>query len=86
MVVVCWVLFPNMSSNYNVKGLKNLRGLVSTFIINTTVLLFTSKISCKIISILEAKTFSTILDYKSKAISRSVYFLPAVKSLASWAM
>jgi len=75
-----------MASKYNVNGLENLRGLVSTFIINKHVLLFTSKRYCKIISILEGKAFPTILDHKSKAVSRSIYFLPAVKSLASWAM
>lgn len=75
-----------MSSNYNVKGLEDLGGLLSTFIINTPVLLFTSKIYCNIISILEAKAFPTVMDYKSKAISGSIYFLPAVKSLGSWAM
>lgn len=32
--------FPDMASNYSVKGLEDLRGLVSTFITNTPVLLF----------------------------------------------
>lgn len=61
-----------MASNYNVKGLEDLRGLVSTFFTNTPVLLFTSKIYYSIISILEAKAFPTILDYKSKAVSKSI--------------
>lgn len=61
-----------MASNYSVKGLEDLRGLVSTFTANTPVLLFTSKIYCSIISILEAKAFPTMLHYKSKAVSRSI--------------
>lgn len=74
-----------MASNYSGKELENLRGPVSTFIIDMPVMLFTSKIYHKTISILEAKAFPTTLDYKSKVISRS-NFLPAVKSPASWPM
>lgn len=61
-----------MASNYSVKGLEDLRGLVSTFITNTPVLLFTCKIDCNIISIWETKAFPAILYDKSKSVSRSI--------------
>lgn len=49
-------LFPVMACNYSVKGLEDLRGLVRTFITNTPVLLFTSKIYCSIFFTIGSKS------------------------------
>lgn len=58
------------------KRLENVRGLVSTYIINISLLLFISKIYLKIMLIFEAKAFPTVFDYIFPGVF--VFFLPLI--------